>query len=143
MPPTVPLYWRAAPGAVGRGLLVGGLVHDQHRVRPRPGLRSGAPAAQSAAASSICRSSQRARDSRCCIRYGLRVPGGLGQRPAVVVLKLGQQAVHHVTAGQPGLPAGEARRDPRHQVIEQARVRVMVYAGSSGCRVIVLFHKLA
>ena len=33
--------------------------------------------------------------------------------------------------------------DPRHQVIEQARVRVMVYRGSSGCRVIDLFHKLA
>jgi hypothetical protein len=34
----------------------------------------------------------------------------------------------------------EATRD---QVIEQARVPVMVYRGSSGCRVIDLFHKLA
>ena len=32
IPPTVPLYWRAAPTAVGRGLLIGRLVHDQHRI---------------------------------------------------------------------------------------------------------------
>jgi hypothetical protein len=32
------------------------------------------PAAQSAPASSICRSSTRARDSRCCMRYGLACP---------------------------------------------------------------------
>ena len=31
----------------------------------------------------------------------------------------------------------------RQQVIEQTRVRVMIYAGTSGCRAIVLFHKLA
>ena len=71
------------------------------------------------------------------------VPGRLGQRPAVVILQLAQQAVHHVTAGQPRVPPGEARRDLCHQVIEQSRVRGMIYAGSSGCRVVVLFHKLA
>jgi hypothetical protein len=49
----------------------------------------------------------------------------------------------HAAAGQPRLPASEARRDPRHQVIEQARVPVMVYRGSSGRRVIAVFHKLA
>ena len=32
---------------------------------------------------------------------------------------------------------------PRHQVIEQARVRGMIYAGSSGCRVVAVFHKPA
>ena len=72
-----------------------------------------------------------------------RVPGGLGHRPAVVIFDFGQQAVHHVTAGHAGLPPGEARRDPPHQVIEQVLVRIMVYGGISGCRVIVLFHKLA
>jgi hypothetical protein len=71
------------------------------------------------------------------------VPGRLGQRPAVMVVELGQQAIYHVTAGQPGFPAGEARRDPGHQVIEQSRVRGMIYAGSSGCRLIFLFHKPA
>ena len=72
-----------------------------------------------------------------------RVPGGLRHRPAVVILQFGQQAVHHVAAGHAGLPPGEARRDPPHQVIEQVLVRIMVYRGISGCRVIVLFHKLA
>jgi hypothetical protein len=51
--------------------------------------------------------------------------------------------MHHVAAGHAGLPPGEARRDPPHQVIEQVLVRIMVYRGFSGCRVIVLFHKLA
>ena len=71
------------------------------------------------------------------------VPGGLGEGPAVVIVEFREQAVHHATAGQPRLPAGEARSDPRHQVIKQARVPVMIYRGSSGCRVIIVFHKLA
>jgi hypothetical protein len=33
--------------------------------------------------------------------------------------------VHHVLAGKTGFPSGEARRDLRHQVIEQALVIVM------------------
>ena len=68
---------------------------------------------------------------------------GLRKRPAVAVLEFGQQTVHHVLAGQTGLPPGEARRDLRHQVLEQVRVRVIVYPGTSGCRVICLSHKLA
>jgi len=60
-----------------------------------------------------------------------------------VIVEFGEHPVHHVAAGQAGLPAGEARRGPRHQVIEQARLRGIVYAGASGCRLIVLFHKLA
>jgi hypothetical protein len=40
-----------------------------------------------------------------------------------------------------GLPAGEARRDPRQQIPHQTSMRVVVYPG--GCCVIVLFHKLA
>jgi len=71
------------------------------------------------------------------------VPGRLGERPAVAVLEPGQQPVHHVLAGQAGLTPGEAGRDLRHQVIEQPLVRVMIYAGTSGCRFSVLFHKLA
>jgi hypothetical protein len=34
-------------------------------------------------------------------------------------------------------------RYPGHQVTEQARVRGMIYAGSNGCRVVVVFHKPA
>jgi hypothetical protein len=60
-----------------------------------------------------------------------------------VIVEFGEHPVHHVAAGQAGLPAGEARRGPFQQVIEQAGVRGIVYAGASGCRVIVLFHKLA
>ena len=73
IPPTVPLYWRAAPAQLPRTSRRRSRPRSAPR-RPRPGLRKGAPAAQSAAASSICWSSQRARDSRCCIRYGLACP---------------------------------------------------------------------
>jgi hypothetical protein len=37
----------------------------------------------------------------------------------------------------------ESRRDLCHQVLEQVSVRVMVYAGISGCRVICFLRKLA
>ena len=131
-------------GAVGGRLLIGGLVHDQDRVAASPGLFSvqllHGPV-------------------RCCVQHcpvvaagagqqvlhraRAGVPGSLGEGPAVVIVEFGQQAVHHATAGQPRLPAGKARSDPRHQVIEQARVPVGVYRGSSGCCVIDLFHKLA
>jgi hypothetical protein len=60
-----------------------------------------------------------------------------------VIFQFRQQAAHHVTAGHAGLTPGETRRDPRHQVIEQAGMGVMIYADASGCRLIVLFHKLA
>jgi hypothetical protein len=142
MPPTVPLYCRAAPGAVRGRLLVGGLVDDEHhvvlvlargQVRGRP-VRGGVqqlPLINAGAGQQVLHPVR------------ARVPGGLGQRPAVVILQLGQQPVHHVTAGQPRLAADEARRYPGHQVIEQAGMRGMIYAGSSGCRVVVVFHKPA
>jgi hypothetical protein len=64
-------------------------------------------------------------------------------RSADVITEFRKQAVHHVPAGQAGLPPGETRRDPRQQVLEQASMRVMIYCGISGCCVSVLFHKLA
>jgi hypothetical protein len=143
VPPTVPLYWRARPGAVCRGLLVGGLVHDQYHVSAPSWPAERRPTAQPAAVSSIRCSSHAGAGQQVLHPVRARVPGGLGQRPAVVILEFGQQPVHHVTAGQAGLPSGEARRDLRHQVIEQVLVIVMVYAGVSGCRLICLFHKLA
>jgi hypothetical protein len=47
-------------------------------------------------------------------------------------------AVDFVADGESGADAPVAG----HQVIEQARVRSMIYAGS-GCRVVVVFHKPA
>jgi len=72
-----------------------------------------------------------------------RVAGSLRHRPAVVILKLGEQAVHHIAAGQTSFPTGETRCDPAHQLIEQPPVRGMVSRVTSGCRLVVLFHKLA
>ena len=130
------------PGAVGGGFLVSGLVDDQHhvvlvlargQVRGRP-VRGGIqqlPVINAGAGQQVLHPVR------------ARVPGGLGQRPAVVILQLRQQPVHHVTAGQPRLAAGKARRYPGHQVIEQAGMRGMIYAGSSGCRVVAVFHKPA
>jgi site-specific DNA recombinase len=129
-------------GAVRRRLLVSGLVDDQHhvvlvlacgQVRGRP-VRSGIqqlPLINAGAGQQVLHPVR------------ARVPGGLGQRPAVVILQLRQQPVHHVAAGQPRLAAGKARRYPGHQVIEQAGMGGMIYAGSSGCRVVVVFHKPA
>ena len=128
--------------AVRGGFLVGGLVDDQHhvvlvlargQVRGRP-VRGGIQQLPLIAAGT-------GQQVLHAVRAG--VPGGLGQRPAVVIIELTQQAVHHVAAGQPRVPPGEARRDPRQQVLKETRVRVMVYRCISGCRVIVLFHKLA
>ena len=115
----MPLYWRAAPAQSVGGLLVGGLVHDQHRVRsvlacgkmPGGPVRGGVQHLLLIAAGA---------GQQVLHPVRARVPGRLGERPAVVILEFRQQPVHHVAAGQAGLPPGEARRDPRQQVIEQA-----------------------
>jgi hypothetical protein len=60
-----------------------------------------------------------------------------------VIVQFTQQAVHHVAAGHARLPPREARRDPPHQLIEQALMHGMAYRGTSGCRSIVVFHKSA
>jgi hypothetical protein len=132
------------PGASVGGLLVGGLVHDQHHVAAVLVLACGKMIdnpVRGGAQHQLLIDPGAGQQVLHPVRA--RVPGGLAHRPAVVILQLAQQAVHHVTAGQAGLPPGEARSDPRHQVIEQARMPVRVYRGSSGCRAIVVFHKLA
>ena len=137
-----PAVLAGRPGAVGGRLLVGGLVDDEYHVilvlacsyvrgGPVRGRVQQLPVVNAGAGQQVLHP----------VRGG--VPGGFGQRPAVTVIEFGQQAVHHVAAGQPGFPAGEARRCPGHQVIEQARMRGMIYAGSSGCRVVAVFHKPA
>jgi hypothetical protein len=128
--------------AVSRGRRAGGLVHDQHHVVPvlacgqvhdRPVPRGVQYLLLIAAGTG--------QQVLHPVRSG--VPGGPGEGPAVVITELRKQAVHHVPAGQAGLPPGETRRDPRQQVLEQASMRVMIYCGISGCCVSVLFHKLA
>jgi len=129
------------PGTAVRGLLVGGLVHYQYRVRS---VLACGKTADGPACGGVQHPLLVAAGAGQQVLHPVRagVPGRLGKRPAVAVLELGQQPVHHVLAGKTGLPSGEARRDLRHQIIEQVLVIVMIYAGISGCR-ICLFHKLA
>ena len=128
--------------AVRRGLGVAGLVHDQHHVS---GVLACAKAPGGPVRGGIEHPLVINAGTGQQVLHPVRagVPGGLGHGPAVVIVEFREHSVHHVTAGQAGLPAGEARRGPRHQVIEQAVRRGIVYAGASGCRLIVLFHKLA
>jgi site-specific DNA recombinase len=106
------------PGAAVRGLLVGGLVHDQYHVRS---VLAGGKTADGPACGGVQHLLLVAAGAGQQVLHPVRagVPGRLGKRPAVTVLELGQQPVHHVLAGKTGLPSGEARRDLRHQVIEQ------------------------
>jgi hypothetical protein len=128
--------------AVSGGLRVRGLVHDQHPVAVvlACGQVPGRPARGRVEYPLLIAAGTR---EQVLHPVRARVPGGLGEGPAVVILQFRQQAVHHVAAGQAGLPPGEARCGPRQQVLEQAGVRGIVYAGISGCCAIVLFHKLA
>jgi hypothetical protein len=130
--------------AVGRGFGVAGLVHDQHRVAAvrtlLPGQASCRPV-RGAVEYALVIAAGAGQQVLHPVRAG--VPGRLGDGPAVVIVQLGQQAVHHVPAGHAGLPPSETRRDPSQQVTEQAGVRGIIYAGTSGCRLSVLFHKLA
>jgi len=69
------------------------------------------------------------------------VANRLGDRPAVVVFQLHQQPGHHLPARLPGLPPRETPRHPAQQVIQQPRMNLISYRGSSGCRILIVFHK--
>ena len=71
MSPIVPLYWRDAP-AQSADDFASAVSSTIRTASPMSPARW--PAAQAAAVSSICPSSQRARDSRCCIRCGPGCP---------------------------------------------------------------------
>ncbi len=113
IPPTVPEYWRAAPTG-GGGLLIGGLVHHQYRgpvIEPRN--RPGRCRIQDLLVIPGRPGQQMLQPVRAT------VPGRLGDAPAVAVLQLHQQPVHHLTGGLAGLPP---RKTPRHlpeQVLQQ------------------------
>lgn len=101
------------------------------------------PGTHSTTATTIYWSSQRAPGPAGAASGTARATDGLGHRPAVVVIQFRQQTIHHVAAGQAGLLPGEAWRDPCQQVLEQPGVPFIIYRGTSGCRLIVLFYKLA
>ena len=92
---------------LGRGLLIGRFIHDQHRI-------------------AVIQVTSR---PRCCdVRHLLVVPDRtrqqvlqpvrpamphrLGERPAVVIVQFHQQPADHLTAGLPGLPPGKAPGHP-------------------------------
>jgi hypothetical protein len=142
--PGGPAVLAGRAGTVGGGLHIGGLIHDQDRVFATPGLVS-MQLPDRPVRGFVQHRLVIAAGAGQQVLHPARagVPGGLGEGPAVVIVEFGQQAVHHATARQPRLPAGEAPSDPRHQVIKQALVPAMVYRDSSGCRVIDLYCKLA
>jgi hypothetical protein len=119
-PPVLPEYWRAAPVAAaaepGRGPAGGDVQHKllvPHRSRQEM-MQPARPAV-----------ADRLRDG-----------------PAVLVLEFHQQAARHLGAGLPGFPAGKAPGHFREQVRQQRRADIVIgYRGSSGCRLIVVFHK--
>jgi hypothetical protein len=123
------------PGRITRGLLIRGLIHDQHRIpvievtdRPRRRRIQHLPLIPHSAREQVLQPVRPA------------MPGRLGNRPAVVVLQLHQQPRHHLAAGLAGLPPRETPRHPAQQVIQQPRVNIVSYRGSSGCRVMVVPH---
>jgi hypothetical protein len=66
----------------------------------------------------------------------------LRDRLAVTVFELHEQAVQHPGAGLPGLPPGKASGNFREQVRQHRCAAIIIgYRGSSGCRIIVVFHK--
>jgi hypothetical protein len=98
-------------GRAGRGLLIGRLIHDEHRIPvvEVPG-----------------------RPCRCDVHDVLVVPDRsrqqvlqpvrppmahrLGDRPAVVIVQFHQQPADHLPAALPGLPPGKAPGHPSQQV---------------------------
>ena len=121
---------------VGGGLLIGGLVHDQYRVPVIEARNSpGRSRVQDLPVVPDRPGQQMLQPVRAT------VPGRLGDAPAITVLQLHQQAVHHLTGDLAGLPP---RKTPRHlpeQVLQQQDTRLVIrYRGSSGCRFLIVCH---
>ncbi len=73
---------------------------------------------------------------------GSRIPGVLGDAPAVRPRQAGQQAQHKRPGPPPRLHPAEASPDPEHQLIQHAQPAARVYAVASGHRKIIAFrHK--
>ena len=133
IPPTVPLYWRAAPAAVARGLLIGRFIHDQHpipviEVTDRPRRRD--------VRKELFVPDRTRQKMLQPVRPAM--PGRLGDRPAIMIVQLHQQPADHLAAALPGLPPGEAPGHPSQQVRQQCGPGVIGYRGSSDCRIVIV-----
>ena len=114
------------PGAdrIRGGLLVPGLVRDKHTVAVVECFRG---------------PGRRLIEDGPLVPHGAReqvlepvrapMPQGLGQRPAVRILQLHQQALGHLPKRSPGLPAGKAASRPAHQVLEPLSILLVRYGG--------------
>jgi hypothetical protein len=126
---------RSSSGTVGGGLLIGRLIHDQHRIPVREVTD---------------------RPGRCDVQDPLVIPdrtrqqmlqpvrpampGRLGDRPAVMIFQLHQQPADHLAAGLPGLPPGKAHGHPPQQIRQQRGPGIIRYRGSSDCRILIVSH---
>jgi site-specific DNA recombinase len=123
-------------GAVGGGLLIGRLIHDEHRipvieVTGRPGRRDVQDllVVPDRAAQQVLQPVRPAMSHR------------LGDRPAIVIVQFHQQPADHLGAGLPGLPPGKAPGHPYQQVRQQRGPGIIGYRGSSDCRVLIVSHE--
>jgi hypothetical protein len=98
-------------GRVRRRLLIGRLIHDQHRI---PVIEvTGRPVRRDV--QHLLFIPDRTRQQMLQpVRPAM--PSRLGNRPAVVIFQLHQQPAHHLAAGPPGLPPGKAPGHPAQQI---------------------------
>jgi hypothetical protein len=122
-------------GRVARGLLIGGLVHDQHRV---PVIEVTSRPYRREIQDLLVVPDRTGQQVLQPVRPA--VPGRLGDGPAVVIVQFHQQAADHLAAGLPGLPPGKAPSDPPQQVRQQRGPGIIGYRGSSDCRILIVSH---
>ena len=127
---------KAQDNAVPGGLLIGGLIHDQHRVlvievADRPCRRD----VQDLLVVPDRAGQQVLQPVRPAMAHRL------GDRPAVVIVQFHQQAAYHLPAALPGLPPGKAPGHPSQQVRQQRGPGIIRYRGSSDCRILIVSHK--
>jgi hypothetical protein len=118
------------------GLLIGRLVHDQHRVlvievTDRPGRRG---------VQDLLLVPDRPRQ-QVLQPVWPAMPDRLGDRLAVVIFQFHQQPADHLPAALPGLPPGKAPGHLPQQIRQQRGPGIIGYRGSSDCRILIVSHK--
>jgi hypothetical protein len=120
---------------LGRGLLIGRLIHDQH---PIPVIEMADRPCRRDVQDLLVVPDRTRQQMLQPVRPAM--PGRLGDRPAVVIFQLHQQPADHLAAGLPGLPPGKAPGHPSQQVRQQRGPGIIRYRGSSDCRVLIVSH---